>query len=242
MPVALINSVNNFRVLQWGKLKNKTQRDRQGLFIVEGYHLVLEAYKANRLVELITLEKNTPFDVPTFQVTYDVMEKLTSMATPAKLLGICAQQREGECGDVVLLADQIHHPGNLGTIIRSAVAFDVDTIVLENSADVYNQKVIQGSQGMIFHINIIKKPLKEFLVTLIKQKYQIIGTDVNEGIPLQAVKASKKRAVLIGNESDGVSGDLLKLCDVKLHIKMNEKCESLNVGVAAGIILHGLSC
>ncbi|MCL2605220.1 MAG: RNA methyltransferase [Defluviitaleaceae bacterium] len=240
--MAVINSVNNFRVKQWEKLKHKTHRDKQKQFIAEGYHLVSEASKAGCLSELITLEKNAPFPVPSHQVTYEVMERLSSMATPAKMLGICTQKREGEYGDVILLADQIHHPGNLGTIIRSAVAFGVDTIVSDNSVDVYNPKVIQSSQGMIFHINIIKKSIKDFLPGLKNQGYQIIGTHVREGIPPREVKPSKKRAVLIGNEGDGVSGGLLDLCDVKVNIKMNDKCESLNVGVAASIILYGLSC
>jgi len=238
--MAVINSVNNFRVVQWGKLKNKAYRDKQNLFIVEGYHLVQEAYRADCLKELITTEKHSGFDVATHQVTYDVMEKLSSLATPTKMIGICAQKEEVGYGSNILLVDQIHHPGNLGTIIRSAVAFNVDTIVLNNSVDIYNQKVIQATQGMIFHINIIKSPIKDFMLELKEKNYQIIGTDVNEGLPLQAVKASKKRAVLVGNEGDGVGNALLDMCDVKVNIKMNEKCESLNVGVATSIILYGL--
>jgi TrmH family RNA methyltransferase len=239
--MTVINSVNNFRVLQWGKLKNKNHRDRQGLFIAEGYHLVLEAYKAQCLKELITLEKDAPFAVPTYPVTYEVMERLSSMAAPTKMLGICAQREAGDLGDSVLLVDQIHHPGNLGTIIRSAAAFDVDTVVISKSVDLHNPKVIQSSQGMIFHVNIIKKPMKEFIEALQDQDYQIIGTDVREGIPLHAFTANKRRAVLIGNESDGAGDELLGLCDVKVNIRMNGRCESLNAGVAAGIILYGLS-
>ncbi|MCL2593289.1 MAG: RNA methyltransferase [Defluviitaleaceae bacterium] len=239
--MSIINSTTNFRVLQWGKLKNKIHRDKQKLFIVEGYHLVSEAYKANCLKEVISTEKNNTFSVPSYQVTYDVMEKLSSLATPTKVLGICYQKEESHYGNNILLVDQIHHPGNLGTIIRSAVAFNVDTIVLNNSVDVYNQKVVQATQGMIFHINIIKSPIKDFILTLRKQNYQIIGTDVKDGLSLNSVKANKKRAVLVGNEGDGVGDELLDICDIKVNIKMNEKCESLNVGVATSIILFNLS-
>jgi TrmH family RNA methyltransferase len=240
--MAVINSVNNFRVLQWEKLKSKINRDKQGLFIAEGYHLVLEAYKAKCLKEIISIDDNDMrFDVPAYQVTFGVMEKLSSMATPTRIIGICRQKDAGGYGDNVLLADQIHHPGNLGTVIRSAVAFGVDTVVLGNGVDVYNQKVIQASQGMVFNVNIIKKPLKDFIVELKDRGYQIIGTDVREGTPLHDVKANGKRAVLIGNEGDGVDGELLGMCDIRVNIKINEKCESLNVGVAAGIVLYGLS-
>ena len=239
--MAVINSQNNFKVLQWYKLKNKAQRDKQNLFIAEGFHLVAEAYKTGHLQEVISTEKNTAFDVPTHQVTYEVMEKISSMATPAKLLGICRKKDDRPPKNNILLVDQITHPGNLGTIIRSAAAFNVDTIVLNNSVDVYNPKVIQSTQGMIFHLNIIKRSIKDFITELKQQNYQIIGTDVKDGADLRQVKADEKRAVLIGSEGDGVSDELLKMCDIKVNIKMNEKCESLNVGVATSIILHSLT-
>ncbi|MCL2240554.1 MAG: RNA methyltransferase [Defluviitaleaceae bacterium] len=239
--MAVINSTGNFRVLQWSKLKNKAHREKQRLFIAEGYHLLSEAYKAHCLTELITTEKAAPFPVPTYQVTYDVMEKLSAMATPTKLLGICRQRDETAPGTQILLIDQVHHPGNLGTIIRSAVAFGVDTMVLGNSVDVYNAKVIQASQGMLFHINILKRPLPDFIAAIKKEGFQIIGTDVREGTPLHTVKSAKKRAILIGGEGDGVDDALLKLCDTKVTIQMDDKCESLNVGVAASIVLYGLA-
>ena len=74
-----------------------------------------------------------------------------------------------------------------------------------------------------------------------KQNYQIIGTDVKEAVSLNTVNTNEKRAVLVGNEGDGLSSELLDMCDIKVNIEMNEKCESLNVGVAASIILFGLS-
>ena len=238
--MAIINSVNNFRVLQWAKLKDKRHRDKQKLFIVEGYHLVTEAHKAGCLKEIISTEKTDSFNVTTYQVTGDVMERLSSLATPTKIIGICNPKAVTNYQDSILLADQIHHPGNLGTIIRSAVAFDVDTIVINNSVDVYNQKVIQATQGMVFHINIIKSPVRDFLLELKDNGYQIIGTDVKDGVSLKTVTANKKRAVLVGNEGEGVGDELLNLCDIKINISMNEKCESLNVGVATGIVLYGL--
>jgi len=238
--MSIINSINNFRVLQWCKLKEKVYRDKHKLFIAEGYHLVAEAYKTNYLNEIITTESKKSFDVPTYQVTDDVMKKLSSLATPTKILGICNQKEQGKYKSNVLIIDQIHHPGNLGTIIRNAVAFNVDTIALNNCADIYNQKVIQSSQGMVFYMNFIKCPLPDFMAKLQNEGYQIIGTDVKEGISLKEVDRNEKRAILLGNESDGVDDELLGMCDLKVRIEMNGKCESLNVGVAAGIILYYL--
>jgi len=240
IDMAIINSQTNFRVLQWVKLKEKFMRDKQKLFIVEGFHLVTEAKKTASLKEVVTTENTIKFDVPTYQVTQDVMQKLSSLATPTKILGICHQKEETGYGNNILLVDQIHHPGNLGTIIRSAVAFDVDTIVMSNSVDVYNQKVIQASQGMIFHINVIKKSIEPLIRDLKAQGYQIIGTDVKEAINIKDVQPCEKRAVLVGNEGEGLSQELLSLCDIKVNIEMNKRCESLNVGVATGIVLYAL--
>lgn len=233
-----IDSTTNFRVLQWLKLKDKNRRNEKKQFIVEGYHLVQEAYRAGQLVEVITTENKCDFDVPAYKVRYDVMKELTSMATPNKIIGICSQKETGELGDSVLLVDQIHHPGNLGTIIRSAVAFNVDTIVINESVDVYNQKVVQATQGMLFHINIIKSSLDPIVRQLKDKHYQIIGTDVREGVDLDAFVPKKKHAIIVGNEGEGLSTETLDLCDVKINIEMNPKCESLNVGVATSIILY----
>ena len=235
-----IESVNNFRVIQWVKLKDKINRDSTKEFIAEGYHVVTEAYKSGNLIEVITTENKEFHDIPTYYVREDVMKRLSSLATPTKIIGICKQAELKTFEGNVLLLDQIHHPGNLGTIIRSAVAFNFGTIILNESVDVYNQKVIQAAQGMIFHLNIIKAPLKSSILALRNDGYQIIGTDVREGVDLDEFIAEGKRAILIGNEGNGLGDDLLSLCDVKVNIKMNPLCESLNVGVATGIILYRL--
>ena len=168
------------------------------------------------------------------------MKKLSSLATPHKIIGICEQRQSQDYGNNLLVVDKINHPGNLGTIIRSAVAFNVDTIIINESVDVYNQKVIQATQGMIFHINIIRSSLDNIIDELKNKDYQIIGTDVREGINLDEFKAKEKHALLVGNEGNGLDDDILNKCDVKINIEMNNKCESLNVGVATGIILHHL--
>lgn len=94
-----INSTTNFRVLQWIKLKDKENRNAKKMFIVEGYHSVLEAYKTNYLKEVITTENTCEFDVPTYKVRNDVMKKLSSLATPHKIIGICEQKNESNYGN-----------------------------------------------------------------------------------------------------------------------------------------------
>jgi TrmH family RNA methyltransferase len=138
--------------------------------------------------------------------------------------------------------DNIQDPGNVGTIIRNAVAFNIDTVVLsEDCVDLYNEKVLRSAQGMNFHINIITENLTEFIIKLKTENYYIYGTDLLSNNELSEIKPKDKFAIILGNEGNGVKKELLDLCDKKLYIEMNNNCESLNVGVASGIILYKFS-
>ena len=158
----VVTSLENERVKRWTKLQKKKYREEFGEYIVEGEHLVLEAYKAGVLVELI-LEENEDVivDVPFTYVTKEVIDKISSLDSPCSILGVCKKIDSNEIvGNKILILDDIQDPGNLGTIIRSAVAFNIETIILsENTVDLYNSKVLRATQGMIFHTNIVKMNL-----------------------------------------------------------------------------------
>ena len=201
----------------------------------------MEAHKTGMLEEVICTSKTAGFDAPTFLVSADVMERISMLAAPPKIMGVAKQKTSPIINGNVVFVNAVHHPGNLGTIIRNAVAFDVLSIVVESSADAYNPKVVQASQGMIFHVNIVKSPLHEQITALKELGYQIIGTDVKSGISLRGITPAKKWGLVLGNESEGIGEEMLALCDVNVKIDISEKCESLNVGVASGIILNWLS-
>ena len=249
----MINSLTNFRVKQWLKLADKFTRDKRKLFLAYGFHSVVEAQKAGLLEEVIctskpeelkqTLKKNClsgDFELPVFQVTQGVMEKLSVMAAPPKIIGVAKQKTSESIHGNVVFVNAVHHPGNLGTIIRNCVAFGVETVVIESSVDPYSHKVVQSSQGMIFHVNIVKSPIREKALELRETGYQIIGTDVARGTNLCEFVPRKKWGLVLGNESEGVGSELLGFCDENIKIEMDAKCESLNVGVAAGIVLYHL--
>jgi len=237
-----IESLENKKVKEWTKLNQKKYRDETNLFIIEGTNLINEAYKNGYLKELIILKgKMLPIDVDTYYVTQDILKKISTLDNPPTMIGICNKKEEKELGNKILVLDDISDPGNLGTIIRSACAFNVDTVVLsENTVDLYNPKVIRATQGMIFNINIIKKDLNNFIPLLKSSNYKIYGTDVDGGVNVKSLKEYGKVCIIIGNEGNGVSDNIKKLCDKHIYINMNEKCESLNVGVAASIILYEL--
>ena len=174
----VITSLSNKKVKDWCKLKNKKYRDEEGLFLVEGEHLVLEAVKSNLAVELM-LEENTvfPIDILKCYATKEVLKKISSLDTPPNMIAIVKKKKEEDYKNKLILIDSIQDPGNLGTIIRSAVAFNIDTVVLgNNTVDLYNEKVIRATQGLLFHMNIIKRDLKEFVKELFFK--EIFSTNV----------------------------------------------------------------
>ena len=232
-----LTSLNNDKVKYWQKLKEKKYRDAEKLFLVEDDHLVKEALKKGIVKEIITINKDGNFDVETYYVNDKIMKVLSTQVTGAKIIAVCHMLEEKEVNGNILLLDKLQDPGNLGTIIRSAVAFNFDTLILsEDSVDLYNPKVIRASEGMIFHINIIRTNLINFLSNLDKE-YVKITTDVINGKNIKEVSASKY-AIVIGNEGKGVSEAVKNICDEKVYINMNSSCESLNAAVCASILMY----
>ena len=238
----IYTSTDNKKIKELKKLNIKKYRDQSNSFLVEGEHLVLEAYKKGLLEELF-LEENTKLDldVKTSYLSRNVIKFISELDNPSNIIGLCKKVEEKEIGNKVLVLDDIQDPGNFGTIIRSAVAFNIDTIVVSNNTvDLYNSKVIRASQGMLFNINIIRKDLNDFVPELKKQGYQIYATKVNGGKSLKTIEKMEKFAIIMGNEGAGVSASLMSLADSYLYIDMNSNCESLNVAVATSIILYEL--
>ena len=236
----IITSLNNPTIKEISKLKNKKYRDLTNTYLVEGEHLVEEAYKNNILTKIILLEDTIcNYDIEKIYVTKEVMKKLTELDTPNKIIGIVKKNTPLPIGNKILILDNIQDPGNLGTIIRSSVAFDIDTIVLSpNTVDIYNPKVMRSTQGMIFYTNIITLELKEFISEIKTKNYTIFGTNVRNGKNIKEITLPEKFALVLGNEGQGVSKEIESLCDDNIYIKMSSKCESLNVSVATSILLY----
>ena len=236
----LITSLENSKIKDLKKLKTKKYRDIENKFIIEGEHLINEAYNEGLLEEIYVLEAtNLNYNVPIYYVTKEILKEVTSLDNP-NIIGVARKKVETSVGDRLVILDDIQDPGNLGTIIRSSLAFNIDTIVLSNnSVDLYNDKVIRATQGMIFKINVIRKDILEFTQS-IKNDYYIYGTKVNGGNSLKMIEKRKKFAIIMGNEGKGMSSTLDSLCNEFIYIDMNTKCESLNVGVATSIILYEL--
>ena len=236
----IITSLTNSRIKEICKLKEKKYRNMTNTFLIEGINLVTEAGKRNLLKEIFVLEEKTiNIDIPTTYVTKEVMKKISSTDSIPNVVGVSLKKEELLLGDRLLLLDNLQDPGNLGTIIRSSKAFNIDTIVISpTTVDMYNPKVLRATEGMIFHINIIVRDLPSLITKLKKDNYKIYGTKVDGGINVKDISLKRKYALVIGNEGNGVSEEVNNLCDEYLYIKMNKEVESLNAGVATSILLY----
>lgn len=236
-----ITSINNDYIKYLLKLKEKKYRHLEKKFIIEGYHLVNEAYQAKMLKEVLVIDDDEKFEgVSVIKVTDQIIKKLSSTITPQNIIGICDISNEKEIkGKKILLLDNINDPGNLGTLIRSSLGFGIDTIVLsEDCVDLYNEKVIRATQGAIFKINIIINDLKETIVYLQKHDIKVFGTSLESSKFLQEYKINNNYAILLGNEANGVKKELLQLTNDNIKIEIDNKLESLNVAVAGSIIMY----
>lgn len=234
-----ITSVNNERIKELVKLKEKKYRDKMGLFFIEGLDIIEEAYKNGLLKELYILDGyDSPYkDIPYTNVSYEVMKKISDMESVSEYYGVCKKIQDKDLGKKIIILDGIQDPGNLGTIIRSAVAFNIDTVVLSRECvDLYNSKVLRSTKGMIFNKNVIVRDIVPFIDSL--DKYTIYGTSVTNGEDIRSIELPEYIALIIGNEGKGISQEVYDRCNKFIYIKMNDKCESLNAGVAASIIMY----
>ncbi len=235
----LITSVNNDIVKELVRLRDKKTRDKLNSFFIEGLDLCNIAYEKGLLREVYILDgaKNIYDGVPYTYVSLEVMKKISDLESVSDYFGICSKKVEDDIGEHILVLDDIQDPGNLGTIIRSSIAFNFDTIVVSHATvDLYNPKVVRSTKGMIFNINVLVRDIPTFLKEL--DDYTIYGTDVKDGIDIKDEKFPTKVAIVIGNEGKGISEEVRKECQKFLYIGMNSACESLNAGVAASIIMY----
>ena len=239
----MLSSTDNEKVKLFKKIRNTKYIKTNKLFIVEGEHLVVEAIKKN-IVKYILIKEDYDYssEYEVIKCSEKVMKYISTLDSVPYIMAVCnlIEEKE-EIGNKIVILDNVSDPGNIGTIIRNSVAFNIDTIILSNeSVNKYNDKLIRSSQGMIFHINIISLDILEALNKIKNKNIEIIGTSLHTDIYLNNLKHLEKYAVVLGNEGKGISDKVLNECSQLVKIKINNNCESLNVAVASGIILNYL--
>lgn len=231
-------------------LSQKKFRLQEGLFIAEGPKLVNDLLEMKNAViqeifalkEWIEANKKVAEGGTIIEINAIELEKISQLTTPNQVVAIVKQFAIDENIEVrnkiIVALDNIQDPGNMGTIIRIADWYGIDQIVCNlQSADMYNPKVIQSTMGSIARVKLFYTELSEWLA---KQENIPIYAAMLNGDDVTAMQKIKKGIIIIGNESKGISDEVLKLVNKKITIPQKGKAESLNAAVATGIILSHL--
>jgi RNA methyltransferase, TrmH family len=249
--VKYVQSAKNPQVKQWKKLHTKKERERSGTYMVEGFHLVEEALKYKGIVKEVLIKEGVDLpsawnmdDVWITTLSEDAAKAVSATESSQGVFAVCHQQEEGNLdlkGKTFLLLDEVQDPGNLGTIIRTADAAGINHIILgEGSADLYNPKVLRSAQGSHFHLPIIKGELSSWIGQLKAVGIPVYGTALENGVEYNTISSSESFALILGNEGNGVSKAILNSTDQNLYVPIYGKSESLNVAIAAGILMYHL--
>ncbi|MFD0896186.1 TrmH family RNA methyltransferase [Loigolactobacillus binensis] len=249
--MTLITSSKNELIKSLRKLTRKKNREEQQRYLLEGVHLVREAIKAQQ--KLIMLLATTDFqqvdwlptDVPTYWLTPEVAQALGTTVTTQGIFAVLPlpvttvpQTYTGTW----LLLDGVQDPGNIGTMVRTADAAGLSGVVLgQGSADLYSAKVLRSMQGSHLHIPIYQGELTTWLQAFKAAQVPIFGSELNPAaVAFHQIPAQKNFALIMGNEGNGMQAALLAQTDQNLYIPIQGRAESLNVAIAAGILLFQL--
>lgn len=243
-----ITSGQNQEIKDVSKLKEKKERDKTGLFLAENVKVIAtllqskivlkQVYALERFFDLLkSLEiKEEKITL----VTEKVIQKLSSSTTASGIIGVfhkpCSLDKSliSSYGNGLVLA-QISDPGNMGTLIRTAAALDLKTVVIVEGVDPWNPKVIQSSAGTIGQVNIFEISWQELLTN--KREYKLIALVVSGGETIETLTENKYLFV-VGNESTGIPQDWQKDCEELVTLPMPGKTESLNAAISGSIALY----
>jgi TrmH family RNA methyltransferase len=251
----VITSKDNEVVKHIRKLKDKKFRDEVGEFVIEGIRIIEEAILENAKIKMVVvcdgclnsdpIRNDLLYKLAKEKVIYvseNIFKVLTDVTNPQGILAVIEKNKSKEIDfsqDLFLVLDNIQDPGNMGTILRTADSVALTQIIVpKGNADCYNPKVVRSTMGAIFRVNVIEvEDLKKTIKELQKHKIQVLATDLNTDYSIYDVNY-KKSAIVIGNEGNGVSKEILNLANKRIKIPMKGKTESLNAAVATGIILY----
>jgi RNA methyltransferase, TrmH family len=244
-----IESKDNSKIKHLRKLSNKKYRNEYSEFLVENFVTIKDAFQdgfkfkqlflSSKFLEKNKAEIENMLVEETYLIDERINESFSNLDTAS---GICAiydkLETKIDFEKPIIYLNALNDPGNLGTILRSALAFELKNIVCdEHCVDLYNPKVISASKDAIFKLNI-KVDQNLELLKEIKKKMKVFSTRLEESSNLSTLEKEKKFCLILGNESHGVSQELQDLSDGHIKIKMNAEIESLNVANSAAIIFH----
>lgn len=253
----IITSKDNKKIKYVRALNSKKSRDEENLFIVEGIKFVGEAIKENAHIIYLIFSKGS-LNKAEVNELYNFANNLNaesiicedsvfnSITDTINAQGILAVVKKNIINEAInnfnflVMCDRIQDPGNLGTIIRTADAFGPAAVILNKGCvDMYNPKVVRASAGAIFRVAFINANSDEEMINLLKNSnFKIYSTVVDSPYTFDDIEKSEKICVVIGNEGQGVSQNIIDNSHKSITIKMSGRAESLNASIAAGISIY----
>ena len=242
----IITSKDNEIIKNIKKLKEK--KYRLDSYIVEGIKMVKEAINENQEIALIAIREDFKIDFDTKKIkivtiSNKIFNDISDVKTPQGILAVIKKNQNNQIetnSDYILALDSLQDPGNMGTIIRTADSANINQIIInKTTVDPYSPKVIRSTMGAIYRTNIIEvEDLKATLKEMKLKGFQIITTDLKATQSIYDINYNNKTVVVIGNEANGVSQEILQTADKKVIIPMLGKTESLNASIAASIMIY----
>ncbi len=249
-----ITSLSNPLVKRARSLRQRKARAETGLFLVEGIHHVGEVVEAGWGIESVLyapellnssfarslLAKLTP---PPQPVSVPVMESLADKENPQGIVAV-ARQKQTQLAEVkpprrVVALVSPQDPGNVGTILRTMDAVGMDALfLLDGGVELYHPTVVRASMGTLFWKPVIQTSFTEFVTWARKEKYQLIGTSAKADVDCQTLVPQIPWALVMGSEQKGLSSEQTAACDVTVSLSMQGRVSSLNLAVAAGVLLY----
>ena len=246
--MTIITSKANSVVKNAKKLHQK--KYRKSSYLIEGWHLFEEAVQAGARIEKIFAlaehgEKLTDYPQAVF-VTEEILLDLADSQTPQGVVAI-VQKEEEQMPDLTsgkyLFLEDVQDPGNVGTMIRTADAAGFTGVIASSkSADIYSLKTLRSMQGSHFHLPIYRMPVETFVEKAKNSHLPILATTLSQkSKDYRELARLEDFALIMGNEGQGISPFMAEQADQLVHISMKGQAESLNVAVAAGILIFHLS-
>lgn len=236
-----ITSLQNIKIKEIIALHAAKERKQQGLFMAEGIRTVATICETIQSVSLFVTEKNVPQALQLtdedniYIVTEPVMQKITTATTAPGIVGIFPIPQATKPLEAGLVLADITDPGNMGTLIRTAVACNITTIVTIEGTDPWSSKVIQATAGTIASVSIYHYTWAELIAS--KNDLQLYALVVKNGASLQTVNKMNSLLV-VGNEAHGIKPEWLADCEHKITLPMASNIESLNAAIAGSIALY----
>lgn len=233
-----INSKDNNNLKLLKKLSSPKGRKEHKMFFAEGKRFL--QYKPEFIFCLRGKEVRMP-DITTFILNENLFKSVSTLENSEGYISVFKIKDHGleNLSNNIVLLDEVQNPNNLGAIARNMNAFGIgDMVLTKGSCDPFSPKSVRSSMGSIMDIRVfyLEKPKYEEILG----KYNLIVTDCNEGVPLNDISLCNNNCVVFGNESRGISNDILSFANQKINIPLVKEVDSLNVAVTSGIVIYSL--